>query len=78
MADARWFGRWAPGGLVSPGDLDNGCQVDGYVSPPGVNQVAWIRESFRWYLEGYLEVQMHNQALLQEWKVQKSLSSQAS
>lgn len=33
---ARWPGRWVPRGLVRASGLDNGCQVNVYVSPPGV------------------------------------------
>lgn len=35
------------GGLACPGGLDNGCQVNVYMSPSGGKQVAWIHEYFR-------------------------------
>lgn len=31
--DARWSRRWASGGLITSGGLDNGCQVVVFVNP---------------------------------------------
>lgn len=34
--------RWASGGVVTFNGLDNGCKIDVYVSPLGINQrVTW-------------------------------------
>lgn len=71
--------KMVPGDLLTSSSLDNGCQANVYVSPSGCNQVAWIHESFGGQFECcYLEVQMCIQALMQDWKVKKALSSQAS
>lgn len=47
MVDARWFKKWASGGLAMSGGLDNGYQVDVQVSLSEGNQETWTCESFR-------------------------------